>query len=44
MSWIDPVEYVGVFQQKNGNVLNVKPPAFTGGGDCQCNSGKKQKG
>ncbi len=25
---IDPVECIGVSQQRNGNVLNVKPPAM----------------
>lgn len=28
MGRIDPVGYVGVFLQKNGNVFNVKPPAM----------------
>lgn len=28
MGRIDPVECVGVSQQRNGNVLNVKPPAM----------------
>ena len=28
MGRLDPVECVGVSQQRNGNVLNVKPPAM----------------
>ena len=31
---IDPVECVGVSQQRNGNVLNVKPPAMRVRDDC----------
>lgn len=31
---IDPVECIGVSQQRNGNVLNVKPPAMRVRDDC----------
>ena len=31
---IDPVECVGVSQQRNGNVLNVKPPDMRVRNDC----------
>ena len=34
MGRIDPVECVGVSQQRNGNVLNVKPPAVRVRDDC----------
>ena len=34
MGRIDPVECIGVFQQRNGNVLNVKPPAMRVRDDC----------
>ena len=34
MGRIDPVECVGVSQQRNGNVLNVKPPAMRVRDDC----------
>ena len=34
MGRIDPVECVGVSQQRNGNVLNVKPPAMRVCDDC----------
>ena len=28
MGRIDPVECIGVLEKRNGNVLNVKPPAM----------------
>ena len=34
MGRIDPVECIGVSQQRNGNVLNVKPPAIRVRDDC----------
>lgn len=34
MGRIDPVECVGVSQQRNGNVLNIKPPAMRVRGVC----------
>ena len=34
MGRIDPVERIGVSQQRNGNVLNVKPPAMRVRDDC----------
>jgi hypothetical protein len=34
MGRIDPVECIGVSQQRNGNVLNVKPPAMRVRDDC----------
>ena len=34
MGRIDPVECVGVSQQRNGNALNVKPPAMRVRDDC----------
>ena len=34
MGRIDPVECIGVSGQRNGNVLNVKPPAMRVRDDC----------
>lgn len=34
MGRIDPGECIGVSQQRNGNVLNVKPPAMRVRDDC----------
>ena len=34
MGRIDPVEHISVSQQRNGNVLNVKPPAMRVRDDC----------
>ena len=34
MGRLDPVERIGVSQQRNGNVLNVKPPAMRVRDDC----------
>ena len=43
MGRIDPVEGIGVSQQRNGNVLNVKPPAMRVRDDLICPQKVRQK-